>query len=253
MKALFLLNACLLASTSVVSLAADSPNRLTLQEKSAGWTMLWDGRSSKGWVSPKTGSFPEKGWEMKDGVLSVKPGGGGGDIITEERFKDFELTLEFRIAEGANSGVKYFVQSSLTGKDHLDSKAMKMTPAIGLEFQLLDDARHPDAKMGRDGNRTIASLYDLIAASPDKTVHPPGEWNTARIVAKGDHVEHWLNGEKVVEYERDSRDFEKLVERSKYKSIAHFGQWSDGHILLQDHGNSASFRNVKIRRLTRGK
>ena len=106
---------------------------------------------------------------------------------------------------------------------------------------------HPDAKLGRDGNRTLASLYDLMTASPTKKPNAVGEWNTARVVVRGKHVEHWLNGAKVLEYERGSEAFRKLVAGSKYKNIAGFGEWADGHILLQEHGNEASFRNIKLR------
>lgn len=119
--------------------------------------------------------------------------------------------------------------------------------AIDLEFQILDGARHPDAKLGKDGDLTIGSLYDLIPASADKKPNPIGEWNTARIVSSGKHVEHWLNGAKVVEYHRGSPDFRKHVAESKYKGIPEFGEWADGHILLQDHGNQVSFRNIKFR------
>ncbi|GAA5481415.1 3-keto-disaccharide hydrolase [Haloferula sargassicola] len=234
-------------------LGADpAPNTLTLRQKADGWRLLWDGRTSEGWRSAKSDQFPAKGWEMKDGILTVLPSGGGesgggGDIITRERFKDFELQVDFRITEGANSGIKYYVQPNLGPIDKVTGKPAKTGSAIGLEFQILDDARHPDAKLGRNGNRTISSLYDLIPADADKKVNPVGEWNTARVVAKDGHVEHWLNGEKVVDYDRNSAAFRKLVKMSKYKDIPQFGEWQDGHILLQDHGNKVSFRNIMIR------
>ena len=182
---------------------------------------------------------------MVDGVLTVLESGGGeaeagGDIITVDPFSSFELKLEFKITPGANSGIKYFVDPELN---------KGQGSAIGLEFQILDDERHPDAKMGRDGNRTLGSLYDLIAAPEDKKINPVGEWNEARIVARGNHVEHWLNGEGVVEFERGSPEFRRLVAESKYRIWKNFGELPEGHILLQDHGNRVSFRNIKVREI----
>ncbi|HEX5222735.1 MAG TPA: DUF1080 domain-containing protein [Verrucomicrobiae bacterium] len=228
-----------------------SLNTLTVAEKAAGWRLLWDGKSTEGWRSARSDKFPAKGWEIADGVLTVLPSGGGestggGDIVTRERYSQFELLVDFRITEGANSGIKYFCEPNLDPITGTGTKAATGS-AIGLEYQILDDARHPDAKAGRNGNRTIGSLYDLIPAAATKKVNSPGEWNTARIVVKGKHVEHWLNGEKVVEYERGSKEFRELVAKSKYKSIPNFGELPDGHILLQDHGNRVSFRNIKIR------
>jgi hypothetical protein len=228
------------------------PNQLTEQEKAQGWRLLWDGKTTRGWKGAKLPAFPEKGWEIKDGTLSVLASGGGearngGDIITEEEFSNFELQLDFRLSPGANSGIKYFV----------DPKLLKGEgSAIGLEFQLLDDERHPDAKLGVKGNRTIGSLYDLIAATnlseanrTDKRVNPPGEWNRARIVVRGRHVEHWLNDVKVVEFERGTQMFRALVAYSKYRDWPGFGEYASGPILLQDHGDLVSFRSIKIRPL----
>ena len=227
-------------------------NTLSEEEKAAGWKLLWDGKTTDGWRSAKADTFPKSGWVIKDGELLVlgKNGaesGGGGDIITTNRYSQFELKVDFKITSGANSGIKYFCQPYLdpiTGAG-AKSKSGKGS-AIGLEFQILDDERHPDAKLGRDGNRTIGSLYDLITADSNKKPNPIGEWNTAHIIVKGSHVEHWLNGMKVVEYERGSQAFHDLVAKSKYKKIPGFGDWADGHILLQDHGNEAHFRNIKI-------
>lgn len=218
-------------------------NLLTPAEARSGWRLLWDGRTSHGWRSARSASFPAKGWEMKDGVLSVirsdgREGGQGGDIITVERFADFELSVDFRITPGANSGVKYHVDPELNKGEG---------SSIGLEYQILDDARHPDAKLGKNGNRTLASLYDLYPASPAKKPHAIGEWNTACIVSRGDRVEHWLNGEKVLEYTRFTPQFRADVQGSKYKVWPRFGEMRDGHILLQDHGDTVSFRNIKIR------
>lgn len=253
MRPSLLLNIALLCSV-LPTLAADPtpPNTLTGAEKSAGWRLLWDGKTSEGWRAAKVDSFPKQGWEIKDGILTVKPGNGGestggGDIITKERFSKFELQVDFKITEGANSGIKYFVQPELKPIDKVTGKPVSIGSSIGLEFQILDDARHPDAKLGRNGNRTIGSLYDLLPAATAKKVNPIGEWNTARILVTGKHVEHWLNGEKVLEYERGSEEYRKEVAVSKYKNIPEFGEWADGYILLQDHGNQVSYRNIKIR------
>ncbi len=235
----------------VISEIAQDSNTLTNQENAEGWKLLWDGKSSAGWRSARAESFPTKGWEMKDGLLNVQPTGGkesaaGGDIITKERYSDFELLVDFKIAEGTNSGVKIFVQPNL---DPITGNGAKTSTgsAIGLEYQILDDLRHPDAKLGRNGNRTLGSVYDLIPASADKRPNPIGEWNTLRILSKGKHVEHWLNGSKIVEYDRGSESFREYVAQSKFKKIPGFGEWSDGHILLQDHGDRVSFRNIKIK------
>jgi len=228
-------------------------NVLTDAERAAGWRLLFDGATSAGWRSAKGDAFPAQGWTIADGVLAVVPsnGGestGGGDLISVERFSDFELSVDFRLTQGANSGLKYFVQPDLRPIGS-DGKPAAIGSAIGCEFQLLDDARHPDAKLGRDGNRTLASLYDLIAAPADKPARAIGEWNTARIVARGSHVEHWLNGAKVLDYERGTPAFRELVAASKYKNLPDFGEWRDGHVLLQDHGDAVAFRNVKLREL----
>ncbi len=253
MKTTLLLPLALLCCLLPAAAADPAPaNTLTTAEKAAGWRLLWDGQTSDGWRTPKADKFPAKGWEIKDGVLTVQPGNGGessggGDIITKERFSKFELLVDFKITNGANSGVKYFVQPDLKPIDKVTGKPAASGSAIGLEFQILDDLRHPDAKLGRNGNRTIASLYDLIPAATTKQVNPIGEWNSARIVVAGNHVEHWLNGAKILDYERGSQEFRKAVAESKFKNIPEFGEWADGHILLQDHGNRVSFRNIKIR------
>lgn len=247
----------MLATTLLLGLALATPlpdqaaNTLTDRERADGWRLLWDGKTTSGWRGAKLETFPTKGWEIRDGVLTVlategQESAGGGDIVTIARYRSFELLVDFKISEGANSGIKYYCQPNLDPITGTGAKAATGS-AIGLEFQILDDARHPDAKMGRDGNRTVASLYDLIPAVATKTVNAVGAWNTARIVSAGRHVEHWLNGRKVLEYERGSAAFRNLVSQSKYKTIPGFGEWEDGHILLQDHGNRVSFRNIKIR------
>ncbi len=237
--------------TELAAPATAAANTLTAQEKAAGWRLLWDGKTTEGWRSAKAETFPAKGWMIKDGLLNVLDSGGaeavgGGDIITREKYSQFELVADFKITPGANSGIKYFVQPNLDAITGSGAKSA-MGSAIGLEFQVLDDALHPDAKLGRDGNRTLGSLYDLIPAASNKKPNAIGQWNTARILVKGKHVEHWLNGAKVLEYERGSAAFRANVAASKYKNIPGFGEWPTGHILLQEHGSAVSFRNVKIR------
>ena len=212
-------------------------NELTNAEIRKGWRLLWDGESSNGWRRANGKGFPEAGWSVKDGELSVLESGGaesrnGGDIVTVDEFSNFELELDFNITKGANSGIKYFVE---------ENRNKGAGSAIGCEFQVLDNKVHPDAKKGVSGNRTVGSLYDLITATsysePTKT-RPvnPGTWNKARIVVKGSHVEHYLNNIKVVEYDRHSQMFKALVAYSKYAKYPGFGQAAEGRILLQDHG-----------------
>lgn len=223
-------------------------NTLTPLETRLGWRLLWDGNTTSGWHGAKLDNFPTKGWVIENGELKVLSSGGaesenGGDIITNLKFQNFELSVDFKISEGGNSGIKYFVDPELN---------KGAGSAIGLEFQILDDKNHPDAKLGTNGNRTTASLYDLIRAdNPDsgkgKSFKGINQWNNARIVVKGGHVEHWLNNVKVVEFDRFSQIFRALVERSKYEPWKNFGTFSTGHILLQDHGDAVSFQSIKIR------
>lgn len=221
-------------------------NVLTKQEKKEGWMLLFDGKKPTQWRGAYKESFPDSGWAVKDGILMKIPSAGGesragGDIITLKKFDNFELKIDFRVSPKGNSGIKYFVN---------EQTPKPAGSAIGLEFQILDDELHPDAKMGKNGNRTIGSLYDLITASDTKKPYKPGTvFNTARIVSKGKKVEHWLNGVKVVEYERGSEAFRALVAGSKYKNYPNFGEAEKGHILLQDHGDLVEFKNIKIRKL----
>jgi len=219
-------------------------NTLTARESQVGWTLLWDGRSTAGWRGARLATFPPKGWEIRNGALSVletegREAAAGGDIVTVQEYANFELTLEFRLARGANSGIKYLVNTALNS----DAGS-----AIGNEFQLLDNAVHPDAKLGVGGNRTNAGLYDLIAPQ-NVRFNGIGEWNRARIVVRGRHVEHWLNGLRTVDYERDTPQWRALVSHSKYAVWPNFGEAARGHILLQDHGNAVSFRSIKLREL----
>jgi hypothetical protein len=233
-----------------------TPNRLTAHEQADGWKLLWDGKTTAGWRSPKSDTFPDKSWQIQDGVLSVVSSGNaesqaGGDIITRDRYANFELTADFKTTTGCNSGIKIFVQPNIPPIHKATGQTTGGGSAIGMEFQILDDANHPDAKLGRDGDRTIGSLYDLIPAPKDKKVMAVGEWNHVRILSQGQHVEFWLNGQKTVEFERGSPAFRTAVAASKFKDIPNFGEWADGHILLQEHGSKVSFCNVKIRELPR--
>jgi len=179
---------------------------------------------------------------MSDGVLTVLPAGAGGDIITVDEYSDFELLCDFRMTPGCNSGIKIFVDS--------ESNQGPGGASIGQEYQILDDETNPDAKLGRDGNRTLGSLYDLYPPLPGKRPSPMGEWNTARIVSRGPRVEHWLNGRLILAYTRFTPEFRQRVLESKFRKWPGFGELRKGHILLQDHGDEVSFRNIKIRILT---
>jgi hypothetical protein len=225
-------------------------NRLAPAEEARGYRLLWDGASFNGWRGAHREDFPTLGWKIENGELTVLESGGGeakhgGDIVTLDTYAAFELQLDFKLTPGANSGIKYFVT-----EEHNPGGGS----AIGLEYQLLDDEKHPDAKLGAAGNRTLASLYDLIPKEKLPTslgIKPLiGQWNHARLVVYPDNrVEHWINGVKAVEYTRNSALYAALVARSKYEKFPGFGAAPAGRILLQDHGNEVRFRSIKIRKL----
>ncbi len=226
-----------------ISYAQD--NKLSVKEKKDGWELLFDGVSMKKWKSAGSDSFPSKGWHIVDGTLYMDENGGrqlGGDILTKEQFDDFEFMIDFKLTEGANSGIKYSV--------HIYNPPIRgLGTVLGPEYQLLDDDKHPDAKAGRNGNRKSGSLYDILPSSAGNTLHPPGEWNTVRIVSKGNHVEHWLNGVKVLAYDRDSELYKEAFAQSKFKEMTDYGKREKGYLLLQDHGNKVFFKNIKVRKL----
>jgi hypothetical protein len=226
-------------------------NTLTEREIREGWRLLWDGTTTQGWRGAKLDKFPEAGWSIKDGILTVQKSGGaesanGGDIVTVEKYGNFILELDFKFTKGANSGIKYFVDTELN---------KGQGSSIGCEYQILDDKNHPDAKQGKAGNRTLASLYDLIKA--DAKFYAPNEstskrvnmynWNRARIFSRDNYVAHYLNGIKVVEYTRGTQQWRALVAYSKYANWPNFGELPEGNILLQDHGDEVSFKNIKIK------
>ena len=243
MKRIFILAAALLVGTFCAQ--AQQDNTLTPEEVAAGWKLLWDGKTTDGWRGAKLDAFPDHGWNIKDGILSVEPSGGGestngGDIVTIRQYTNFILSVDFKLTKGANSGIKYFVQTDLNKGEG---------SAIGCEFQILDDENHPDAKLGVAGNRTLGSLYDLIKADKENAPFDFDGFNTAVVKVDGAHVEHWLNGVKIVEYERDNQEFNALVAYSKYKVWPNFGNFKSGHILLQDHGDNVFYKNIKIKEL----
>ena len=244
--------------------APEGANTLTDAEKAEGWKLAWDGKTTDGWVSAKdVTAFPAKGWVIKDGTLTMRPVrgispdrqwfplppedqklGGGGDIVTVGKYRSFAFKFDFRLTRAANSGVKYFFDETQNG-------------GSCEEYQILENF-HPDSDKGKNGNRKSASLYDIIPANADSILKGPGQWNSGMIVAKGPHVEHWLNGVKVLEYERGSEAFRAAVNASKYatwgKTAAGapqpWGEVPEGRILLQDHSDSpVSFCNLKIREL----
>lgn len=231
--------------------AAQSPNELSAAERAEGWRLLFDGTSLAGWRGLGYDTVPTAHWRVVDGAIVKVPTGkvqrqgdgqpvSGGDLMTVESFGDFELELEWRVAPGANSGVKYNVSEELSLK-HASNHA-----ALGFEYQVLDDERHPDNQI--DSHRA-GSLYDILAPSAAKQLRPVGEWNSARIVLRGNHGEHWLNGMKIVEFDLGTPRLDSLLAKSKYKPIPGFGERRRGHIVLQDHGDEVHFRNIRIREL----
>lgn len=200
-----------------------------------GWASLFDGKTLTGWRTAQRDTVPDKSWSVEEGELIFDPGKGHGtDIISTRLFKDFDLSVEFKISEGGNSGIKYFLLPNTS---------------LGCEFQVIDDSKHPDAKLGLNGNRKTGALYDIMPPGPSKRYKPAGEWNTARILVKGAHAEHWLNGVKILEYERGSEAFQQAILKSKFKTTKGFAEATSSPVLLQAHGDKVSYRNIKIKEL----
>ena len=235
------------AANTEETVAATSPNQLSEKEKEEGWRLLFDGKSTDGWRGYLKDSFPEKGWIIEDGALKVQgagtgEAGNGGDIIFDEEFKDFELSLEWKISEGGNSGIFYLAEE-IEGEPIFTSAP---------EMQILDNDRHPDAKLGKDGNRQAGSLYDLIPARP-QNAKPVGEWNKVSVLVYRGTVVHTQNGENVVEYHLWTDAWKEMIKDSKFKDWKSFlnagGDDKKGYIGLQDHGDDVWFRNIKIKEL----
>jgi len=215
---------------------ATTPTSLSLTQDD-GWGVLFDGSDTDQWRGFKREGFPDQGWEIDGDTLHKVAGAGGGDIITIATYDDFELTLEWKVAEGANSGIFYNVA---------EEESLHSVWQTGPEYQILDDDKHHD---GQSELTSSAALYALIACNEDKELAEVGDWNTTRIVVEGDHVEHYLNGELVVEYDLGSDELNALIANSKFKDMPRFAGEDSGHIALQDHGDDVWFRNIRIREI----
>ncbi len=249
----------MLAATLILSLL-QSPNTLTPTERSEGWHLLFDGRTLAGWRGLGYDTVPTAHWVVVNGAIKKIASGNvprvadgrplnGGDLMTVDSFADFELSFEWKVTPGANSGVKYNVSETMSmAQGGAGTAGGPNHSALGFEYQILDDDRHEDGKLP---SHRAAGLYDLIAPNERKHLRPVGEWNRSRIVFRGNHGEHWLNGEKVLEFELGTAHMDSLLAASKYKTIPGFGQKrrGGGHIVLQDHGDEVYFRDIKVRPL----
>jgi len=221
-----------------------APNTLTQAEIDEGWVSLFDGKTPEHFRGYNSETFPDKGWEIVDGTLHVMAtgkgeAGGGGDIITKKMYKNFELSLEWKVSEGGNSGIFYLAQ------EKPDQPIWKSAP----EMQILDDEKHPDGKLGIDGNRAAGSLYDLIPGNKE-IVKPVGEWNHVKVLVYKGTVVHWVNGKNVLEYHLWTDDWNTMVLNSKFKDYEDFLNTAEvGYIGLQDHGDDVWFRNIKIKEM----
>jgi len=223
------------------------------QPEGGEWVTLFDGASFAGWRGVGLDTIPAGHWTVEDGAIRKVASGAvptaadgqpleGGDIMTVDTYHNFELVLEWKVSAGANSGIKYNVSEDMsTGSPPVHA-------ALGFEYQVLDDALHPDAQNGP--NRTAGALYDLVPPSAERVLRPVGSFNEARVVFSDGHGEHWLNGIKVLEFDLESATFDSTLAVSKYAPIEGFADQRDGHIVLQDHGDEVWFRNIRIREIT---
>lgn len=226
--------AAFLAIAAAVSLqAADTPNTLTTQERADGWKLIFDGTTLDGWRGYQKDAAPD-GWKIENGAIALA-GKKVGDLITVDEYENFEFAFEWKISKNGNSGVFYLVQ---------EKPELRATYNSGPEYQVIDNGGHPDAKNGPD--RHAAANYALQAPAKD-TARPVGDWNQGRIVKRGAHVEHWLNGEKVIEYELWSDAWKAQVAASKFAKMPAYATARKGHLALQDHGDPVSFRSLKIK------
>jgi Domain of Unknown Function (DUF1080) len=216
---------------------AKSDNTLTAAEKKAGYTLLFDGKTINQWRGFRKDNVPA-GWSVENGAITLT-GKGAGDLVTKNQYENYELLLDWKISEGGNSGIIYNVS---------EDPQYQATYHTGPEMQVLDNEKHPDAKQGKNGNRQAGANYDMIPLS-EPAVNPVGQWNHVKLVVNKGHVEHWLNGKKVVEYQFGSPEWEALVKESKFASMPGYGKIKKGHIALQDHGDKVWYKNIKIRTL----
>ena len=237
----FILASLLMGSVSHA--AEPAANTLTPEEKRQGFSLLFDGKATQEWRGFNRTEMPAAGWKVEEETLTYDPVCSTcekpGDIVTKRQFENFELRLDWKISAKANSGVKYLVNESLVKTGHA---------GLGFEMQILDNQEHPDAKLGVAGNRTAGGLYDLIPPSVEASL-PVGQWNQVQLIVNGAHVEHWLNGQRVVQFERGCQMMQALISNSKYKDKPGFGEAAKGHVLLQEHGDKVWFRNIRVRTL----
>ena len=240
----------LLCCASSAAAQSTPRNGLTRAESQAGWRLLFDGATLKGWRGLGYDTVPTAHWRVSNGTIHKVPIGEvarmpdgqpaqGGDLMTTATYRDFELAFEWKVPPGANSGVKYNVSEEI-------SRRTANHAALGFEYQVLDDSLHEDNKIP---SHRAGALYDLIPPNAEKKLAKVGQWNSSRIVLRGNHGEHWLNGKKIVSYDVGTPHFDSLMAASKYKSIAGFAERRAGHIVLQEHGDEAWYRNLRIREL----